>query len=106
MKFRIRKGRKPVKLSALQLQGGPVVLQVQGPFPDITHVVRHEPRPRPTLIQPIILNQEGQEFRTMPINCDGRWTIPVYFPLAWLTGKPSDAQQCSIRLELRYNDPF
>lgn len=106
VKFRIRRGRKPVRLSALQLQGGPVALQVQGPFPEIRHVIEHKPRPRPTVIQPIVYNQEGQEFRTVPINCDGRYAVPVYFPLSWLSGNPSDAQQCSIRLELRYTDPF
>lgn len=41
-----------------------------------------------------------------PINCDNRYTVPVYFPLAWLTGNPADAQQCAIQLELNYETRF
>jgi hypothetical protein len=102
-----RKHRAAVQRISLEGIDGrvPLKLFIDG-IPEIRHVIEHKPRPRPTTITPVIMNQEGQQFRVPPINCDSRHTVPVYFPLAWLTGNPSDAQQCSIALELNYETRF
>ena len=109
MKFKLprRKSRAAVQRISLEGIDGriPLRLTLDG-IPEIKHIIEHKPRPRPTIITPVIINQEGQQFRVMPINCDQRYTVPVYFPLAWLTGNPADAQQCSIQLELNYETRY
>lgn len=72
-------------------------------LPEVTHRIVRDMPPRPTMIQPIILNHEGQEYRTTPINCSYRHTVPVYFPLSWVTGRSADmAHQMGFRLDLDY----
>lgn len=69
----------------------------------VNHVIERKTPPRPTVIQPVFRNQLGQEYRTIPINATLRHTVPVYFPLAWVTGKEEDnSVQCGLELELFY----
>lgn len=83
----------------------PVRLAVESvPEIRVKHVIEHKPKPRPTVIQPIISGGDGREMRTPPINCEMRHSVPVYFPMSWLTGRDEDiSKQCALRLELHYD---
>jgi len=54
----------------------------------VTH--RYEPKPIPQQINIMIRNQEGQEYRLMPISLIGQNESRVDFPMAFITGRPGD----------------
>lgn len=66
MKLRLprRKPRTAVQRISLEGIDGriPLRLTLDG-IPEIKHVIEHKPRPRPTTITPVIINQKGQQYR-------------------------------------------
>jgi hypothetical protein len=66
------------------------------------HVIERK-IPRPTTITFAVYTPEGQRFVLPPMDVSFKSTFPVRFPLAWITGSPSDAQQIGIGAELHYD---
>lgn len=69
----------------------------------IRHEVSYGPRPRPTYIRPVIINNEGMRWTLETIDCTNKYTVPVRFPVSHVTGRPADAAlQAEVTMELLY----
>lgn len=72
-------------------------------IPEVTvrHVIERK-IPRPTMITFTAYDNQGRQFRLMPIDLSYRDSVPVQLPMAFLTGDPS-AAPCELRAELHYD---
>lgn len=69
----------------------------------VTHTVKYLPRPKPTRLQAILINDEGQRWFCPPLVITGQYAGMISFPLSWATGNPNDnGKQVSLEITMDY----
>jgi hypothetical protein len=76
-----------------------VVIQHRGL--EVSHVIERKPDPRPIMCWLLCSNDQGQQFRTSPVNISGRSSTTIVIPVDWL-GTIVPHSQIQLRLELDY----
>lgn len=80
--------------------------QFGGAFPrffEVTHKVEYKPKPRPDQLTFRVTNDNGEQWVLNPVNLGGQTYHPIYFPLAFLTGRPEDnGRQAKLEMNLYY----
>lgn len=69
----------------------------------VNHTIEYAPKPRPTRIHFSTTNDEGQRWQMPPVTITGQAILPLYMPLAFLTGRPEDnAKQIKLEGYMEY----
>lgn len=91
-RLRGRRPVAPIQVDTIQL--API---------EVHHVVSHKPKPMPTQMYGIIINDVGERWTLQPQPIHGQAVFPVYFPLVFLTGRREDnGKQAGIEFRLEY----
>ena len=67
----------------------------------VTH--EHKPRPMPTRVWAVVVNNAGERWQISPASVYGRNVALPAFPLAWLTGRAEDNAAGQVRVELQFD---
>jgi hypothetical protein len=79
-----------------------VLFRMQTTGIDVRHSIEHKPHPRPVTGYLTFTNMEGQRWQTPPFYINGKTSMPVVMPKAWITGNPSDHEQLKFEIGLEY----